>query len=167
MRFLKLLDPFEFKENDLHGVGQQQARAREKFPDLVEESPFRYWRPNYQIANSSMRMLIGVSAGFSLPNLRLLDLIAERGPNTLPRELCIDVFDLDDVDRWEAVAGYFPGINTMVPPPIVGIWRHGQHEQNLSGYDAVKWLIEYFKLETTPQILFDSVHPPDREMLEE
>jgi hypothetical protein len=159
MRFLALLSPFQADT-------EFQRIARERFPGLVKESAFAYWSPEMPIRGAACRLLIGVAAGFSLPNLRILDLISDKIARSR-FNIAIDVFDLDDCDSPEELCQYFTNSKFLLQPPIVGIWQYGTHDRNLSGHAATQFLIDTFDLGLTPEDLIDSVRPPTREMLGE
>jgi hypothetical protein len=163
MRFLKLLDPDQGLS-----IEERQQRAHDQFPQLVAQSPFNYWRVGNDAPSADERILIGVGAAFHLPNLRLLDLVAGAMPTHKTQSLVIDVFDLEDIATQDNAEKYFPGLETISVSqlPVVGIWKNRNHVQNLVGHQATQFLIERFHLGITPNQLFESVHPPSKEMLE-
>jgi hypothetical protein len=165
MRFLKLLDPYELAAHDVTAVGRQQARARDRFPSLVRSSPMHLWIPAEPVADVACRLVIGVTPGFDLVHLRLLDLICQRLERGVSPELLVEVFDIESAGELEDVAEHFPRLQGFVQPPIVGIWRYGAHDATLVGFEATAFLLDYFGL-GTPQELADSIRPPTREMIE-
>lgn len=147
-------------------IGQQAAHARAKFPELVRDSVFTYWEPASPIAKTPLRLLVGVSPTFAMQDLRLLDLIQEKASPVLPKGLQVDVFDLDDMGDWSSAAKYFPGIDHMVPNPIVGVWTLNYHLVNFWGGKAVDYLLLTFDLNITGTQLAQSVSPPSDDMLD-
>jgi hypothetical protein len=165
MRFLKLLDPYELAAQDPGAVGRQQARARERFPSLVRSSPMHLWISAEPVADVACRLVIGVTPGFDLLHLRLLDLICQRLERGVSPELLVEVFDIESAGKLDEVAEHFPRLDGFLQPPIVGIWRYGVHDVTLVGFEATAFLLHYFDL-GTPQQVADSVRPPTREMIE-
>lgn len=72
MKFASLLDPRAVvAEGAGLTIAEQAVRARQLFPQLVERSEFKYWRPDNEIKPSPVRLLCGVCPTFDLGNLRL------------------------------------------------------------------------------------------------
>ncbi len=166
MRFLKLLDPRAVvAEGPGLSIRDQAANARERFPDLVSESAFDYWRLGDALVPSALRLLVGVSPTFDLSNLRLLDLLQDKLSSEHLPGLQLDVFDLDDMGDWPSATHYFPGVDRMVPNPIVGIWTLGIHVTNYWGGNATAYLLSAFDIRVTAQQLAESVRPPSPDML--
>jgi len=166
MRFLKLLDPWETEGQGPAAVGRQQARSRERFATLVRATRLHLWSPRDPISDANCRLLIGVTPGFDLSNLRLLDLICDRLEQGVPPGLEVDVFDLETLSSASALAECFPGYRGFPQSPLVGVWRQACHERTLDGFAGIAFLIHFFGLPTSPEALAASLRPPARELVE-
>ena len=72
---------------------------------------------------SANRVLVGI-ATWSRDDLDLLDRL-HAAAATGERQMVIDVFDVDDCDRFADFEQYVPGIGHVFQTPVVGIWREG------------------------------------------
>lgn len=166
MRFLKLLDPWETEGQGSAAVGRQQTRSRERFPTLVRATRLHLWSPHDGVSDANCRLLLGVTPGFDLVNLRLLDLICDRLEQGVPPGLEVDVLDLETLGSPAALAECFPGYRGFPQAPVVGVWRHERHERTLDGFAGIAFLIHFFGLPTSPEALAASLRPPARELVE-
>jgi hypothetical protein len=135
------------------------------FPLLVGESPFHYWRLGDPIESRGERVLVGVFATFNLVDMRVLDILVEHAEVAWIRETRIDVFDLHDVPDWTTAARYFPRLPAWVPSPIVGVWEAGVHQRNLTGGNAIDYLLANVGVFTSTKAIAESVRPPAPDIL--
>jgi len=167
MRFLKLLDPRERMD-----AGEQQRRAGELFPELVRDSRLHYWRPGNPVYSDGLRLLMGLAPSFSLPDLRLADVINESLAKTSDGTR-VDVFNMaTDLNAPVGLADYYPllrehshlvppvgSVGWRLPQPVLGVWRSGVCEELLDGWKALKRTLELVQSPLTPE-QFHSQLPP-------
>jgi len=167
-KFLTLLDP--------RGVvavppgltiGEQAIKARTEFPRLVEMSRLRYWRLGNHIPEVGSRLLLGVSPTFSMPDMRLLDLVNQSLSEQSGHSLCVEVFDLDDSQRGALLPIYFPGLTGIPPTPIAGIWCNGRLERVHFGDDAIAETLLFARIPVQVEDLKRSVRPPTSAILDD
>src|SRR5262245_8726277 len=82
--------------------------ADRRFPDVVQASPLRLWRPGDPIPRKEMRLLLGV-ATWSGYDMRLLDIISEamrRDPVDGP---IVELFNAADCKAPDDFQKYIPG----------------------------------------------------------
>jgi hypothetical protein len=103
-------------------VSEENDRARQLFPVLIEQSHLHVWNPGDPISGAR-RLLIGV-ANWSLYDLSLLDVLDQvvaEGCYGVDR---IDVFNLDQVERGD-FEDYIAGLGKVVGTPLAGFWEDG------------------------------------------
>ena len=94
--------------------GDQQREAIRRFPEVVARSPLKLWRPGDPIPPMGDRVLIGVAAGWSLPELLILDALAEevaQGRTTAK----VEVFDLSALEDASEMDRYHPRPRNRLP----------------------------------------------------
>lgn len=159
VRFLKLLDPRE----------KRQHRAGELFPELVRQSRLHYWRPGDPLSSAGVRLLLGLAASFSLPDLRLADVINESLAKN-GEGVRVDVFNMaTDLHALNELEDYYPLLKEsgqVVPPigfrspqPVLGVWRSGVCQEVLFMYNALKRSLEIVKSPITPEELPSQLPP--------
>ncbi len=136
-RFLNLLRP---RGTELPGETQQIALK--EFPQAMQESGLRWWKPDMDVPLHGRRLLIGV-ATYSLADMRLLDLVegyrqsvGSQPPGRGRGILNIDVIDVAACRRPSDFATYIPGITKVFATPVVGLWEEGALQKALSGAQA-------------------------------
>lgn len=91
--------------------------------------------------------VVGVAAGWSLPDLRLLDAIvaSERGRDVIRRG-GIAVFDMGGARCRSDLERIIPGLGKVYQSPVVGFWKMGGLIASRWGHDARRFLIDEFHL---------------------
>ena len=117
-RFLKLLVPHS------HGPGEQQKLARARFPGVVGQSNLRLWQPGDH-ENVNRRIVIGLAASYSIPDLELLDVVDDAIQAGGPSLATVEVFDVLDCREMSDFEKYIPGVTPVYQTPVVGIWEQG------------------------------------------
>lgn len=168
MRFLKLLDPWETKEGSSLTVGEQQGRAAQLFPTLVERSNLHYWRPGDDICGHGRRFLMGLAASFNLQDLRLADIVnleVPRNPGVRVDvfNVAADCLDVSDLSR------YYPDLPSLsyVDTPVVGFWKNGIYQLVRFGFDARKFILEALNSSVRAEESVSGLSPPDRKLMED
>lgn len=173
--FLKLLDPRE-GTGDISFAGNQQRRAGELFPGLVEQSRLHYWRKGDPIYSGGVRLLVGLAASFSLADLRLADVMNESLAEER-EQIRVDVFNMaTDLHALSELDDYYPILRERVqllpafgwrsPQPVVGVWQRGKFEELLFGYSARKRILELVGSRMTPEELIAQLSPSNPELFE-
>jgi hypothetical protein len=171
-KFLKLLNPWEkkgFLESEAAGrfVEEQQRRAREQFPAMVDHSNLHYWRPGDAISRQGTRFLIALGAGFSLHDLRFADVLNEALSNPLSRPIRVDVFDIEDLSNWEDLHHYFPGTTRTRVTPVVGVWEDGTYQTTLYGAAGMDRVLSELQIPMNAKDVVSNLCPPDPKLMED
>jgi hypothetical protein len=120
--------------------GEQQGFVRERFSTALKP-PLSLWRPGESAP--SEKILIGV-ASYSVPELRMIDQLAEtlavRGDGA---EL-VQVFDMASVSSMEELQNYLPAIGTVRQTPVVGVWKGTELFETEWGTSAFGWIETHF-----------------------
>jgi hypothetical protein len=126
--------------------GQAQQLAAELFPRLVATSKMKLWRTGDPFSNVGSRILIGIAASYSIPDLQLLDEINNRlgGASNISEQ--VDVFDVSDCKEMKDFENYIPGIGNVYATPVIGYWENGVLKESLSGFRARNWLVNRYQL---------------------
>jgi len=117
--------------------GPSQDVAHRAFQDILAQSAFHTWIPGNSIPLRGTRVLIGVGASFSLPDLALLDQI-----HPIVEKLAgatVEVFDASDVRNVATPSDFekfIPGIGKVFHTPVIGVWSEGKLIISASGYEA-------------------------------
>ena len=125
---------------------QAQQLAAELFPRVVAMSKMRLWRIGDPISNIGSRILIGVAAGYSIPDLQLLDEINKRLSGASNISDLVDVFDVSGCKEMKDFENYISGIGNVYQTPIIGYWENGVLKESLSGFHARNWLVNCYQL---------------------
>jgi hypothetical protein len=120
--------------------GQAQQLAAELFPRVVAMSKMKLWRIGDPFSNVGSRILIGIAASYSIPDLQLLDEITSNISDQM------DVFDVSDCKEMKDFENYIPGIGNVYATPIIGYWENGVLKESLSGFHARNWLVNRYQL---------------------
>jgi hypothetical protein len=139
-KFVDLL----LKTFDIHD--QAQLLAAELFPRVVAMSKMRLWRIGDSISTVESRILIGVAASYSIPDLQLLDEINKRLSGESIISDRVDVFDISSCKEMKDFENYIPGIGNVYQTPIIGYWENGVLKESLSGFHARNWLVNRYQL---------------------
>ena len=126
-------------------AGQQQKRAMALFPSLVQRSHLAEWLPGQDVASSAPQVIwIGVAI-YSIPELEMLDALAEKlSRETLAEKIyAFNVSTFRDFDDFEKV---LPGIGNVYQTPAVGFWNNGVLKVKLSGAAARDYVKSRFNL---------------------
>ena len=125
--------------------GQQQQRAAEQFPLLVQSSHMELWQPGRDLpANGAEVVWIAVGS-YSVHDLELLDAI-EAKLTLKGRNETIYLFDVSAFPAFKDFEKYLPGIGRVYQTPVVGSWNNGVLKERLSGAVARAWLSRRYKL---------------------
>ncbi len=116
-------------------IGEENDRAEQLFPVLIQQSRLHLWRPGDPIA-ASRRLLVGVATWslYDLSLLELLDLVLNRGCSAVDR---IDVFNSDRVERGD-FEEYIPGLGKVVGTPVAALWQDGIIGDKGFGWRAIR-----------------------------
>ena len=129
MKFIELLDPSDLPNNDPSAVGEQQKRAGELFPSLVEASNLCYWKPGDTIQSEGVRYILGMAASFNTLDLKLADLLNQRLSELNDPLIQVDVFNILDITKIEDINLYFSDAPNVTLgwhcTPLVGKWVDG------------------------------------------
>lgn len=124
---------------------EQQQRASEQFPSVVENTHMEIFRPGEELPTSGAHIWIGV-ASYSIPDLVMLDTIEAK----LSREPCgndtIHLFDVSAFTDSRDFEKYLPGIGRVYQTPVIGIWEDGVLKEKASGVTAKNWLMQRYDL---------------------
>jgi len=140
--FASLLNPFSVVDNDIGATGRQQRQASERFPGIVrssrlilyDELQFRNWE--------GKKLLLGLAASFSLPDLYLADLLNEHAQedSSLPNF----VFNLGLLADFSELSSFYPGHRfKYVQPPIAGLFNRSLVQWVATGSHARSQVLEY------------------------
>lgn len=125
--------------------GQQQQRAAEQFPSLVQSSHMKLWQPGRDLPlNGAEVVWIGV-ASYSVLDLELLDAIEAKLTREGQNET-IYLFDLSAFPDFKDFEKVLPGIGSVYQTPVVGSWNDGVLKEKLSGAVARAWLARRYEL---------------------
>jgi len=100
------------------------------FPSVVKASrKFHLWAKTDEVPDAGTRLLIGV-ATWSRYDMDFLDIIeeVEFGP------ICIDVFDIDQIQSIADLHEFFPHASPISQSPIVGLWSNGYFVEFAHGH---------------------------------
>jgi hypothetical protein len=125
---------------------QAQQLAAELFPRVVAMSKMRLWRIGDPVSNVGSRILIGVAASYSIPDLQLLDELNKRLSSASNISDQVDVFDVSDCKEMKDFENYIPGIGNVYHTPVIGYWENGVLKESLSGFHARNWLVNRYHL---------------------
>ena len=138
--FSKLLN----SSSDL-APGQQQQRAAEQFPSLVQSSHMKLWQPGRDLPLNGAEVVWIAVASYSVPDLELLDAIEAKLTGEGQNET-IYLFDLSAFPDFDDFEKFLPGIGAVYQTPVVGSWTGGVLKERLSGAPARAWLARRYKL---------------------
>jgi hypothetical protein len=116
-------------------VSEENDRAEQLFPVLIQQSHLHLWNPG-DLIFGGRRLLVGV-ATWSLYDLSLLDVLEQaviEGWCCLDR---IDIFKLDRVERGD-FERYLPGLGKVLGTPVAGHWEDGVLCDNGFGWQAFR-----------------------------
>jgi hypothetical protein len=124
--------------------GQQQQRAAEQFPSLVQSSHMKLWQPGRDLPLNGAEVVWIAVASYSVPDLELLDAIEAKlkGGQTET----IYLFDLSAFPDFKDFERVLPGIGRVYQTPVVGSWNDGVLKERLSGAVARAWLSRRYEL---------------------
>jgi hypothetical protein len=125
---------------------QRQQLAAELFPRLVAMSKMKLWHTGDPVSNVGSRILIGIAASYSIPDLQLLDEINKRLSGASNMSDQVDVFDVSGCKEMKDFENYIPGIGNVYATPIIGYWENGVLKESLSGFHARNWLVNRYQL---------------------
>lgn len=128
--FSSLLNPFSVDTKDISSTGKQQREAAARFPELVRSSNLNLYDDFQfqQIAGS--KLLLGLAASFSLPDLYLADVVNESANQD--RKTKVFVFDISQLTSFAELSDRYPGqAFSYAQPPVAGlfvdqeiVWMH-------------------------------------------
>lgn len=156
-RFVELLRPFVIQKTtsttleDFSVVAKWQQQAKERFSPLVMERGLILWSAAADADCIGGRIVIG-AATWSSVDMRLLDELADTVSAGRAGDDRIEVFHFDENANAAATQadldGRIPGLklSSIFEPPIVGWWQDGAHRRSLWGFEAVRFLIERYRL---------------------
>ena len=121
------------------------------------------------ISSRGVRLLIGLAPTFSLPDLRLADVLNDSLASRRPADLAVDVFDIDDLQQGRLIPAYFPdsGLATIISTPVLGIWENGHLKSVLIGADAVNFVLNHLGVDQTAETLRMMLCPPTADVLDD
>ncbi len=122
-------------------IAEENDRAGQLFPLLVERSRLHLWRPGEPIV-ASRRLLVGV-ATWSLYDLSLLDRLDDAAARDAAVVDRIDVFDLDRMERGD-FEDHLPGLGEVLGTPVVGFWEDGIAGEKGFGWRAIAIISDLF-----------------------
>lgn len=126
--------------------GEQQLRAIERFPTLVEQSQLELWRPGNNIPRSGTRVLIGVAL-YSERDMELLDVlntVLTRGGSLGDK---VNVFDVSECRSHDDFEKYVPGIGPVFQTPVLGVWHRGLLTERMWGQAARDFIANRYGLQ--------------------
>jgi hypothetical protein len=115
-RFIDLLSG----NADIHPV-KQQSLAGTLFPEVLRNSNLLPWRHAIE-PMQGLRVVIGIAANYSLPDLEFLDAIDEVLRQDVAYRGAIEVFNALETSQMEDFEKYIPGITPVVQTPVAGSW---------------------------------------------
>jgi hypothetical protein len=102
--------------------GTQQRIARKDFRSMLARTRLIPW-DHAASSPKGRRIVIGVAAGFSTPDLQLLDALnAAIARDNLGR---VEVFDAQDCRVQGDFEDRIPGIGKVYHTPVLGVWENG------------------------------------------
>ena len=125
--------------------GQQQQRATEEFPSVVQNSHMEIWRLGEELPTSGAHIWIGV-ASYSIPDLEMLDAIEAKLSREPAQNERIHLFDVSSFTGMRDFEKYLPGIGKVYQTPAIGIWEDGVLKEKASGTAAKNWLVRRYQL---------------------
>lgn len=146
-------------------VAEAQLDAKTAFPEFMDSSELRLWRPGQPVLTNGRRLLIGV-ATYSVYDLKLLDIVhahltsqkpfAGDAPISADEPLTIDVFDILDCQTQSDFERYIPGIGPISQSPVVGLWVDGELQEKAIGGLGRRLVYRICRLPTdeTDQLIF-------------
>ena len=140
---IRFADLLELNANLL--PGQQQQRAAQEFPSVVQNSHMEIWRPEEELPARGAHIWIGI-ASYSIPDLEMLDAIEAKLSREPTQNETIHLFDLSSLTDIGDFEKYLPGIGKVYQTPVIGIWEDGVMKEKASGTAAKNWLVQRYQL---------------------
>lgn len=122
--------------SSISSPAEAQDNARLQFPELVASSTLKLWKPGDPVHAEGVRILVGVAADYSRPDLELLDQLHDAKLQKRRGIFHIDVFNVSECRKMDDFEHYIPGIGKVYQTPVVGIWEMGHITQRSSGAEA-------------------------------
>jgi len=136
MNFSELLEPR--KGVSIEEVQKLQEMARQRFPSLLKEKGLVLRKAERPIPSRGNFVTIGIAAGYSLDELRLLDELSAALQGE--KEDTVEIFDVSALKSMEEFQAFIPGIASAYQTPVVGLWVHGNLRERKTGYAASEFL---------------------------
>src|SRR5579859_3755484 len=111
-----------------------QKRAQDLLPALLQEHCIALRDPSQPIQELGQLLVIGVAAGYSRPDMVLLDDVS-MALQQLP-QWRVEVFDVSILRTMEDIGRFIPGIGPVYQTPVVALWVDGELKVRKSGKEA-------------------------------
>lgn len=149
MEFKSLLEPVDLSIS----AGEQQRRAGERFPALVQASRLKLWSPSLVLSPTNRWIILGLAASYSIPELRLADVLEARAADSTAGD--IYVFDIDGLPPSEVAGTVFSRLTRIVATPIAAVGEGSACEAVAQGGRALELAIQWLGLSVTLAELID------------
>jgi hypothetical protein len=127
-----------FKITTASSAADEQRLASQLFPTVLADFNLRTRIPGSPIPLAGTYVVIGVAAGYSPPDLELLDKIVEQVADR--HADTVEFFDVSLLTSSDDLQLYIPGALPHYQTPIVALWTDGQLKLQLDGKSAREFL---------------------------
>lgn len=124
-----------------YSIEKSYKHIAQRFPLLVEKSPFQMWEPGKSTCTKGKRILLGIAPQWNLQDLQYLDSLAKLMAHFGVTER-VEVFDASDLCSYVEIAQYIPTLEKPKGYPLVGIWQNGHLQKVDSNYSARRLVIQ-------------------------